>query len=163
MVVIGIIAVVAAFVGPNMGTWNCKQEIKTDADIVNDFLEMAKNHGVERLNDKGYLESKGLEYMNTQVLATVEGDTMNLYLINKGTCRKSSPAKKFHYRKLNSKTKINSFSICFNLDGSSSGGEVMTSRLCGDENIQIRNTVYGATSYIVKERNNHKLNRYEEL
>ncbi len=154
LVVIAVLGVLAAFVAPNVGSWNCKQEIRNDFERINGFLEMVRLEAVNRnktmmahYNRNGffraYQPSKGCQ-INTSIIST---DIPDLTLNKNDVVPRGS----------------DKFRTCFNADGSSYGGQFTISRQCDGKNYQFKSQIFGATGFIEKLKYNLTTKKWDEL
>ena len=139
LVVIALISIVAAVVAPNMSGWACEESIKKNAMSVNYLLQRARNEAMNIDNNN----------VNRQILAILEGKTMNLYSIARGSCSKSI-AIKVDYKTLDSGITANpsNFQTCFLPDGTAIGSTLTLHGQCGGNNLKYKTEVFGATGFI---------------
>jgi prepilin-type N-terminal cleavage/methylation domain-containing protein len=154
LVVIAVLGILAAVVGPNIGGWNCRQEIRNDFERINGFLETVRLEAVNRnktmmahYNRNGFFRayqvSKSCQ-INTSIVST---DIPDLILNKKDIIPRGS----------------DKFRTCFNADGTSYGGQFTISRQCDGKNYQFKSKIFGATGFIEKLKYNLTTSKWDEL
>ena len=152
LVVIAVLGVLAAIVAPNIGGWNCRQEVRNDFERLNGFLERVRLEAVNRnktmmayYSRNGYMRayqvSKACQ-VNTSIVSTNIPDLV-LDKKNKITTQ-TSPS-------------------CFNADGSSEAGFYIISRQCGTKNYKFKSQLFSATGFIEKLKYNTTTRKWDEL
>ena len=155
LVVIAMLAILAAVSGPNIDSWNCKQEIKNDYLRLNGFLELTRSEAIDRnktimanYNRNGFMIAYQVGkscQVNTSIVST---NIPNLTLNKKNTISTHSS---------------NQLYTCFNADGSSYGGQFTISRQCGDKNYKYKSQIFSATGFMEKLKFNFTTKKWEEL
>ena len=153
LVVIVIIGILAGVGGPNLGGWNCRQEVKNDFAELNGFLEQLKIESVSR---------------NRTMLASVRSSgkgnnaLIKAYQGPQGKKRACGSGAGWEYLGANDITDFEAESalenftktVCFNADASATAGSYTLGRQCsgwwGDTYFQYKNQIFGATGYIEK-------------
>jgi prepilin-type N-terminal cleavage/methylation domain-containing protein len=152
LVVIAVLGVLAAMVAPNIGGWNCRQEVRNDFERLNGFLERVRLEAVNRnktmmayYSRNGYMRayqvSKACQ-VNTSIVSTNIPDLI-LDKKNKITTQ-TSPS-------------------CFYADGSSEAGFYLLSRQCGTKNYKFKSQLFSATGFIEKLKYNTTTKKWDEL
>jgi prepilin-type N-terminal cleavage/methylation domain-containing protein len=155
LVVIAVLGILAAVVGPNIGGWNCRQEIRNDFERLNGFLETVRLEAVNRnktmmayYSRNGYMRayqvSKACQ-VNTSIVST---NIPDLVIDRKNKVTTHSSSAPF---------------TCFHADGSSYGGQFRISRQCDGKNYQFKNQILSATGFIEKSKYNLTTSKWDEL
>ena len=167
LVVIAMIGVLAGVVGPNISGWNCRQEVRNDFDKLNIFLEKLRAESFVR---------------NRQMMAQIRDDGVNgsikVYMgpANKGkncsgggwSYRGGSVGDIPDYWSEKSRLSYLKGAVCFYSDGSATATPInryayTISRQCDGKNYQFRNSIFGATGLINKEKYNTTTSKWDEL
>jgi|ETNmetMinimDraft_9_1059917.scaffolds.fasta_scaffold48790_2 prepilin-type N-terminal cleavage/methylation domain-containing protein len=160
LVVIVIIGILAGVVGPNLGGWSCRQELKNDFAELNGFLEELKIESISR---------------NRTMLASVRSSgkgnnaLIKAYQGPQGKKKACGTGAGWEYLGANditdyeSESALENFSktVCFNADASATAGSYTLGRECSalsneywgkgfDTFFQYKNQIFGATGYIEK-------------
>ena len=161
LVVISVIAILAGVIGPNIGGWNCRQEVTNDFTRLNSFLYSIRSEAQMR---------------NRTMMARVYKDnTIGVYQgpeFSKKTCAVSSG---WNYRGSTGSGDIIDFSVdkstlttgdltvCFNSDGTATSGSYNISRTCDDIDHQFSNQIFSATGFIDTKKFNNKTSTWDEI
>lgn len=161
LVVIAVLGILAAFVAPNVGGWNCRQEVRNDFERVNDFMQTARAEAVNRNRTmKVVFNSRG------RILMAFEGNKPNA----SQSCNGSRFTWLGHPRKqeildYHVKTGITNYprSICFKSDGSATSASYIIGKQCNGKTRQYKAQIFGATGFIEKLKFNLTSNKWDEL
>ena len=155
LVVIAMLSILAAVVGPNIGSWNCRQEIENDYLRLNGFLELMRSEAINRnktmmafYNRNGYMRAYQVSKSCQVNTSIVNPNIPDLTLNKKDVVSTHSSSQPY---------------TCFNADGSSYGGQFTISRQCGDQNYKFKSQIFSATGFMEKLKFNFTNNKWEEL
>lgn len=161
LVVIAVLGILTAIVAPNIGGWNCKQEVRNDFERVNGFMQTLRLEAVNRNRTmKVVFQSRG------KILMAFEGNKPNA----SQNCSGSRFTWLGHPRRkeildYHVKSDITNYprQICFKADGSASAVGYTISRQCGGKNYQYKSQIFGATGFIEKLKYNLTTSKWDEL
>ncbi len=170
LVVIAVLGVLAAFVAPNVGSWNCRQEIRNDFERLNGWLQTLRLEAVNRNLT-----------MFTQVSKPGLNGSVHAYQGKKKKCiaygggwtylGKGGTGEIMDYRSGKSNITFTSRDVCFMADGSAGASTALHNadysyllyRQCDGKNHQFKNKIFGATGFIEKSKYNLTTKKWDEL
>ena len=155
LVVIAMLAILAAVAGPNIGSWNCRQEIRNDYLRLNGFLELTRSEAINR--NKTIMANYN---RNGFMIAYQVGKSCQ---VNTSIVSTNIPNLTLNKNDVVSTHSSNQLYTCFNADGSSYGGQFTISRQCGDKNYKYKSQIFSATGFMEKLKFNSTNNKWEEL
>ena len=155
LVVIAMIGILAAVVAPNIGGWNCRQEIRNDYLRLNGFLELTRSEAINRnktimanYNRNGFMIAYQVG-KSCQVNTSIASTNIPNLTLNKNDVVSTHSSSQLY--------------TCFNADGSSYGGQFTISRQCGDKNYKYKSQIFSATGFMEKLKFNSTTKKWEEL
>lgn len=163
LVVIAVLGILAAFVAPNVGGWNCKQEVRNDFEQLTGFMQTLRSEAINRNKTmRGYI--RGNRSVNS--IMAFEG--------NKPNANQSCNGSRFtwlgHPRRndiadYSFESKITNYQrfVCFKADGSATASSYTISRQCDGKNHQYKGQIFGATGFIEKLKYNLTTRKWDEL
>ena len=160
LVVIAVLGILAAVVGPNIGGWNCRQELRNDFDRFNGYLNEVRAEAISR---------------NKTTLVRVRESkrgygpaNLRPFSLSNSTCTLNTRA-----QTLEKKIPILGFPIettlkgaryqCFYSDGRADANSYTLSRQCGDKSYLYKSQIFGATGLIEKLKYNTITRKWDEL
>jgi len=158
LVVIVVIGILAGVGGPNLGGWNCRQELKNDFAELNGFLEELKIESVTRNRTMFVLVSSAGKDAGNAYIKAYQGPQGK-----KKACVKGAGWERIETNYEAESVLEYTKPVCFNADASATAGSYTLGRQCsgwwGDTNFQYKNQIFGATGYIEKLKyNTNKVN-----
>jgi len=162
LVVIVIIGILAGVGGPNLGGWNCRQELKNDFSELNGFLEELKIESVTR-NRTMLASVRSSGKGNNALIKAYQGPQGKKKACGSGAGWEYLGANDITDYEAESALENFSKTVCFNADASATAGSYTLGRQCsgwwGDTYFQYKNQIFGATGYIEKLKyNTNKVN-----
>ena len=160
LVVIVIVGILAAAVGPNLGGWNCRQDLRNDFENINGFMQTLRLEAVNRNKTMKAVLKSG------RILMAFEGNTPNANQNCNGSRftwlghPKTKDIIDYHIK---SKITFQRTFGCFKADGSATANSYTLSRQCGGKTYLYRSQIFGATGFISKEQYNSSKAIWEDL
>ena len=160
LVVIAVLGILAAVVGPNIGGWNCRQELRNDFDRFNGYLNEVRAEAISR--------SKTTLVRVRESKRGYGAANLRPFLIRNSTCTINTSS-----QTLEKKIPILGFPIettlkgaryqCFYPDGRADANSYALSRQCGDKTYLYKSQIFGATGLIEKLKYNITTKKWDEL
>ena len=162
LVVIAVLGILAAVVAPNVGGWNCRQEVRNDFERLNGFLETARLGAINR-NSTMMVEVH--KYGTNAIIKAYKGPQGR-----KKTCWSgggwsylgNNDITDYESKDSNLSNTRNS-KVCFNSDGSATSINYEITRQCDNKNYKFKNQIFGATGFIEKLKYNLTTKKWDEL
>jgi len=148
LVVVAIVAIMAGIVGPNLSTWSCRQDVENDFSSLNGFLDTLRLRSVSQ---------------NKSLVAKVNKNGLKAHYANK-RCKVGGEVG-LPNLEIDSSVKF-TFSnpnTCFHADGSSSSTSYELYKKCNDKQYRYKSQVSGVTGFVIKEKYNYKIKRWDDL
>ena len=163
LVVIALVGILAAVVGPNLGGWNCRQDLRNDFENFNHYLSKVQSVAINR---------------NMTTLVRVRPSSTALsappanlqpFLLKTKSCtvtgaqslRTEIPILWFPYETV---VKVeHKPNQCFYADGSADSNTFTLRRQCSGKNYLYRIQMFSATGLMSKEQYNYSKGRWEDL
>jgi len=156
LVVIIIAGILAAALAPNIGGWNCRQNLRNDFENFNHYLSKVQSVAISRNK-------------TTLVRVTANPGNLKPFLLKTKSCtvtgaqslEKEIPILYFHKEtavKVDHKP-----NQCFYADGSADSNTFTLRRSCGGKNYLYRIQMFSATGLMSKEQYNYSKSRWEDL
>jgi len=161
LVVIAIVAILAGVVGPNIGGWNCRQ------DVTNDFAKL--NSFLYSLRSEAQLRNR------TMMARVYKPSTVGAFQGPEFEKKSCSTGSGWNYRGASGSGDIVDFSvdksilavddptICFHSDGTATSGSYTISRVCDGTDHQFSNQIFAATGFIETRKFNSKTSTWDEI
>jgi prepilin-type N-terminal cleavage/methylation domain-containing protein len=160
LVVIVIVGILAGVVGPNLGGWNCRQELKNDFAELNGFLEELKIESVAR-NRTMLASVRSSGKGNNALIKAYQGPQGKKKTCGTGAGWEYLGAIDIADYEAESALENFSKTVCFNADATATAGSYTLGRQCSalsneywgkgfDTFFQYKNQIFGATGYIEK-------------
>ena len=162
LVVIAIVGILAAAVGPNIGGWNCRQDIRNDFEKFNQYLNEVQSVAINRNKTTLVRVTPSPSLSNYRA-------NLKAYLLKTKSCTVTGaqsleteiPILYFPYETVVSVDhKPNQ---CFYADGSADYNTFTLRRQCGGKNYLYRIQMFSATGLISKEQYDYSKGRWEDL
>ena len=156
LVVIVVIGILAGVGGPNLGGWNCRQELKNDFAELNGFLEELKIESVTRNRTMFVLVSSAGKDAGNAYIKAYQGPQGK-----KKACVKGAGWERIETNYEAESVLEYTKPVCFNADASATASSYTLGRQCSalsneywgkgfDTFFQYKNQIFGATGYIEK-------------
>ena len=163
--VIAMIGILAAVVSPNIGSWNCKQEVRNDFDRLNIFLEKLRTESINR-NRTMMARVNPANKKNIMAYHGPEGRKKSCSGGSGWNYRGKSDI--LDYKSGKSDLSYDKRDVCFNADGSATPTTqnkyaYTVSRQCDNSLYEYKNQIFGTTGFIDKFKVNLKSKLVEEL
>lgn len=167
LVVIAVLGILAAFVAPNVGSWNCKQEARNDFENLNGFMQTLR---LEAVNRNRTMLARVYRGGNNAIIMAYQGPQGK-----KKNCSGSGWSYRgrtvgdiMDYRSEKSSLSYTKRDVCFEADGTATPSPkgkyaYLISRQCSGKNYQFKNQIFGATGFIEKLKYNLTTNKWDEL
>ncbi|SFV77515.1 hypothetical protein MNB_SUP05-4-694 [hydrothermal vent metagenome] len=148
LVVVAIVAIMASIVGPNLSTWNCKQNVENDFSSLNGFLDTLRLRSASQ---------------NRSFVAKVSKNGLKAHYSNK-KCKVGSEVGLSNLE-INSTInfKYSNLDTCFHAAGSASSTSFELYKKCDKRQYRYRSQISGVTGFINKEKYNYKTRRWDDL
>ena len=156
LVVIALVGILAAAVGPNIGGWNCRQDLRNDFENFNHYLSKVQSVAISRNK-------------TTLVRVTANPGNLKPFLLKTKSCTVTGaqsleteiPILYFHRETV---VKVeHKPNQCFFADGSADSNTFTLRRSCGGKNYLYRIQMFSATGLISKEQYNYSKSIWEDL
>jgi prepilin-type N-terminal cleavage/methylation domain-containing protein len=156
LVVIALVGILAAAVGPNIGGWNCRQDLRNDFENFNHYLSKVQSVAISRNK-------------TTLVRVTANPGNLKPFLLKTKSCTVTGaqsleteiPILYFHRETV---VKVeHKPNQCFYADGSADSNTFTLRRSCGGKNYLYRIQMFSATGLISKEQYDYSKGRWEDL
>ena len=156
LVVIALVGILAAVVGPNLGGWNCRQDLRNDFENFNHYLSKVQSVAISRNK-------------TTLVRVTANPGNLKPFLLKTKSCTVTGA------QSLETEIPILYFpnetvvkvdhkpNQCFFADGSADSNTFTLRRSCGGKNYLYRIQMFSATGLMSKEQYNYSKSRWEDL
>ena len=156
LVVIALVGILAAVVGPNLGGWNCRQDLRNDFENFNHYLSKVQSVAISRNK-------------TTLVRVTANPGNLKPFLLKTKSCTVTGA------QSLETEIPILYFpnetvvkvdhkpNQCFFADGSADSNTFTLRRSCGGKNYLYRIQMFSATGLISKEQYNYSKSIWEDL
>jgi prepilin-type N-terminal cleavage/methylation domain-containing protein len=160
LVVIAVLGILAAVVGPNIGGWNCRQEVRNDFERLNGFMQTLRSESFSRNKTmRAYFRGRG------SVMA-FEGNKLNANQSCNGSrftwlgqSRRNDIQDNYFESKITNSQRF----ICFKADGSATSSSYTISRQCDGKKYQYKGQIFGVTGFIEKLEYNLTTSKWDEL
>ena len=156
LVVIALVGILAAAVGPNIGGWNCRQDLRNDFENFNHYLSKVQSVAISRNK-------------TTLVRVTANPGNLKPFLLKTKSCTVTGaqsleteiPILYFHRETV---VKVeHKPNQCFYADGSADSNTFTLRRSCGGKNYLYRIQMFSATGLMSKEQYNYSKSIWEDL
>ena len=156
LVVIALVGILAAAVGPNIGGWNCRQDLRNDFENFNHYLSKVQSVAISRNK-------------TTLVRVTANPGNLKPFLLKTKSCTVTGaqsleteiPILYFHRETV---VKVeHKPNQCFFADGSADSNTFTLRRSCGGKNYLYRIQMFSATGLMSKEQYNYSKSIWEDL
>ena len=156
LVVIALVGILAAAVGPNIGGWNCRQDLRNDFENFNHYLSKVQSVAISRNK-------------TTLVRVTANPGNLKPFLLKTKSCTVTGA------QSLETEIPILYFpnetvvkvehkpNQCFYADGSADSNTFTLRRSCGGKNYLYRIQMFSATGLMSKEQYNYSKSIWEDL
>ena len=168
LVVIVIVGILAAALGPNIGGWNCRQEIRNDFENFNQYLSKVQSVAISR--NKTTLvrvtpspsQSNYFANLKPYLLKTkFRPNTAACTVTGAQSLETEIPILYFHRETV---VKVeHKPNQCFFADGSADSNTFTLRRSCGGKNYLYRIQMFSATGLISKEQYDYSKSIWEDL
>ena len=160
LVVIVIVGILAAALGPNIGGWNCRQNLRNDFENFNQYLNKVQSVAISRnkttlVRVKETKRGYGAAYLRPFLLKNTSC-TVNT---RSEALEKQIPILTFP---IETELKGSEYQ-CFYADGSADANSYTFSRKCGGKTYLYRSQIFGATGLISKEQYNYSKAIWDDL
>ncbi len=167
LVVIAVLGILAAVVGPNIGGWNCRQEARNDFERLNGFMQTLR---LEAINRNRTMLARVYRGGNNAIIMAYQGPQGKKKNCSGGgwSYRGRTVGDIMDYRSEKSSLSYTKRDVCFEADGSATPApknqySYRLSRQCDSKNRQFKNQIFGATGFIEKLKYNLTTNKWDEL
>jgi len=162
LVVIAVLGILAAVVAPNIGGWNCRQEVRNDFNRLNIFLETLRSEAVNR-NSTMMLEVH--KYGTNAIIKAYQGPQSRKKICwsNGGWNYLGNNDVMDYGSKDSNLSNTRNSKVCFNPDGSATSINYEITRQCDKKNYKFRNQIFGTTGFIEKLKYNLTSKKWDEL
>ena len=156
LVVIALVGILAAAVGPNIGGWNCRQDLRNDFENFNHYLSKVQSVAISRNK-------------TTLVRVTANPGNLKPFLLKTKSCTVTgaqSLEKEIPILYFNEGTVLkvdHKPNQCFYADGSADSNTFTLRRSCGGKNYLYRIQMFSATGLISKEQYDYSKSIWEDL
>ena len=162
LVVIIIAGILAAALAPNIGGWNCRQEIRNDFENFNQYLSKVQSVAISRNK-------------TTLVRVTANPGNLKPYLLKTKFRPNTAACTVTGAQSLETEIPILYFpnetvvkvehkpNQCFFADGSADSNTFTLRRHCSGKNYLYRIQMFSATGLMSKEQYNYSKSRWEDL
>lgn len=160
LVVIAVLGILAAFVAPNIGGWNCKQETKNDFNKLNGFMQTLR---LEAISRNSTMLARVYRGGNNAIIMAYQGPQGKKKACSGGGWNYRGRNDLMDYRSEKSRLSYTKRDVCFEADGTATASSYTITRQCDGKNHQYKNQIFGATGFIEKLKYNLKANQWDEL
>jgi len=167
LVVIAVLGILAAVVGPNIGGWNCRQEARNDFERLNGFMQTLR---LEAINRNRTMLARVYRGGNNAIIMAYQGPQGKKKNCSGGgwSYRGRTVGDIMDYRSEKSSLSYTKRDVCFEADGSATSApknqySYRLSRQCDNKNRQFKNQIFSATGFIEKLKYNLTTSKWDEL